>query len=79
MPIFVLDLLAEKVGERAGAGKLHVAVRILLRVPHKLGDDRLALLVVNAFGDGDDATAVPLERLFTSVRNLSITKARSGR
>ena len=27
-----LHLLAQKVGERAGAGKLHVAVRVLLRL-----------------------------------------------
>ena len=56
----VLDLFAQKVGERAGAGKLHVAVRVLLRLADELGDDRLALLVVDAFGGRDDAAPVLL-------------------
>ena len=37
-------------------------MRVLLHLADELGDDRLALLVVDAFGDGDDAAPVPLER-----------------
>ena len=40
-------------------------------LPHELGDDRLALVVMDALGGGDDAAPVALEVSFTSVRNLS--------
>ena len=56
-----LHLLAEEIGKRAGAGELDVAMRVLFRLPHELADDGLALVVVNALGDSDDAAPVTLE------------------
>jgi len=53
-----LDLLAQQVGERAGAGKLHVAVRVLLQFARETGDDGRAMLVVDALRHRDDAAAV---------------------
>jgi len=54
------DLLAEKIGERAGAGQLDIAVRVFL---HRLGEldrERRAVRVAYSFGHRDDAAPEPV-------------------
>ena len=53
-----LDLLAQQVGQRAGARQLHVAVVVVLQVLGQLRQHRLPAGIVDALADGDHAAAV---------------------
>ena len=55
---FVLDLVAEQIGEGAGSRELHVAVGIPFHVRRQLSDDRGALAVVDAFRRCNHAAAI---------------------
>ena len=54
----LLEALRQQIAQRAGAGKLDVAVIVTFLLAHQFGDHRRAVRIRDSFGNGDRAQAV---------------------